>query len=202
MNDLRKYIDILNDQELLAEKKKKPFGPAANAPKIGAERVGTDGLVYQFQGKQWVQKAGQKGGKGRIATKNVAQQLTTQELKSRGNLISKIIKKNPRLSSALAAIVGIKLVGTQAKDDAAAQAQSQTAPPQQSGRPDVTPPQQSGQEVPGEDISAIKAEIDALIKELEQSTDPNIKKELDRIKGKLTAQPKPKRWTDNPSVLE
>jgi uncharacterized membrane protein YebE (DUF533 family) len=197
MNDLRKYIDLLNDQQSLEEAKRNPFKAPANAPKVGAEIVGKDGLTYQWMGSQWVQKAGQVGGKGRIATKKIATELTSKELASRGNLLTRIIKKNPKVSAALAAVAGIKVAGTLAGSDSAT-SQAQAEPPAQSGQP--VPPSQSQTEPSVDELSVLKAEIDALIKELESSTDANIKKELDRIKGKL--EPKPARWSDNPSIIE
>jgi hypothetical protein len=202
MSDLRKYINLVKEQDDLQERRiRNPFKSAPTSPKVGAEVVGKDGLIYQWQGRQWVQKAGQAGGKGRIATRDIAQQLTAQELKSRGNLITRIIKKNPKVSAALAAVLGIKTASTVIGDTPRDQDQT---PPAQSGQPADSTPGQSGQtattQAAQEDLTAIKAEIDALIKELDSSTDANIKKELARIKDKLN--PKPRRWADNPSIIE
>lgn len=209
MSDLRKYIDLVNETDSLEERRiRNPFRAAPTSPKIGTEVVGKDGLTYQWMGKQWVQKAGQKGGKGRIATKQASVELTAQELKSRGNLITRIIKKNPKVSAALAAIVGIKVGGNLAgSGNDTTQAQSNTDPaPNQSGMPADNTPGQSGHQnqnqtepSASEDLTALKTEIDALIKELEANTDPNVKKELERIKQLMGSGPEP--WYD-PSIRE
>lgn len=201
MSDLRKYINLVDSQLDINERRLRiPGAVSATAPKIGATAVNPkDGLTYQWMGRQWVQKAGQAGGKGRVATKKVAAKLTASQLKSRGNLLTRIVKKNPKISAALAAIVGIKVGGGLAGDG---QPQVST-PPSQSGQPaaSTTPTVVSPATTGGDaDLAAIKAEIDALIAELSASESPDIKKELDRIKNKLN--PKPARLADNPSIIE
>lgn len=45
---------------------------------VGTEMLGPDNLVYQFQGQQWVQKPGQPGGRGQVASRSIGAQLTAQ----------------------------------------------------------------------------------------------------------------------------
>lgn len=201
MSDLRKYINLVDSQLDLNERKLRiPGTGSSTATKIGATAVNPkDGLTYQWMGRQWVQKAGQAGGKGRVATKKVAAKLTANQLKSRGNLLTRIVKKNPKISAALAAIVGIKVGGGLAGDDQpqVSTPPSQSSQPAASTTPAVVSPATTGGDA---DLAAMKAEIDALIAELGASESPDIKKELDRIKNKLN--PKPARLADNPSIIE
>lgn len=201
MSDLRKYINLVDIQLDLNERKLRiPGATSPSAPKVGAEAVGKDGLTYQWMGRQWVQKAGQPGGKGRMATATTGQQLTAKELQSRGNILTRIVKKNPKVSAALAAIVGIKAGGTLAGGDSAeVQPQANTVPPAQGSMDAGNAPGTSSQTASSQDLTAMKAEIDALIKELESSNSADVKKELERIKRKLN--PKPARWSDNPSII-
>jgi hypothetical protein len=56
-----------------------PQQPAAPGTiPVGTEVWGPDGLWYQFQGQQWVQKPGQRGGQGRIASKDIAAKLASK----------------------------------------------------------------------------------------------------------------------------
>jgi hypothetical protein len=131
------------------------------------------------------------------AGKNLAQQF--------GSKLKQIIKNNPRIAVALGMVGGLTAHNMSKDSNTPAPAADSTAPnapagqAQSNAQTDPNAPDQSGQSGPDEDVSAIKAEIDALIKELESSTDANIKKELDRIKGKL--EPKPARLSDNPSII-
>lgn len=202
MSDLRKYINLVDIQLDLNERTLRiPGTGSSTATKIGATAVDPkDGLTYQWMGRQWVQKAGQPGGKGRMATATTGQQLTAKELQSRGNILTRIVKKNPKVSAALAAIVGIKAGGTLAGGDSAeVQPQANTAPPAQGSMDAGNAPGTSSQTAPSQDLTAMKAEIDALIKELESSNSADVKKELERIKRKLN--PKPARLSDNPSII-
>jgi hypothetical protein len=132
------------------------------------------------------------------AGKNLAQRF--------GSKLKQIIKNNPRIAVALGMIGGLSAHNMSKDTNTPAPAADSTAPnapagqAQPNAQSDPNAPDQSGQPGPDEDVSAIKAEIDALIKELESSTDANIKKELDRIKGKL--EPKPARLSDNPSIIQ
>ena len=108
MNNLRQYINLIDNQELLNEK----FGiraatRAASKPKIGDIKTGSDGFQYEWKGAQWVRKPGQAGG-SKVAAKAVATQLTADALRSRGNVLMKLIKKYPKSTTfaALSAIVG------------------------------------------------------------------------------------------------
>jgi hypothetical protein len=131
------------------------------------------------------------------AGKSVAQRLGS---------LKQAIKNNPKIAGALGMIGGLTAVNmTKGSSTPAptADATPPTAPAgqaQSNAQSDPNAPGQSGQPEQGEDASAIKAEIDALIKELGSSADPSIKKELARIKGKL--EPRPARWSDNPSIIE
>jgi hypothetical protein len=51
---------------------------APGAIPVGTEVWGPDGLWYQFQGQQWVQKPGQRGGQGRVASKEIAAKLVSK----------------------------------------------------------------------------------------------------------------------------
>ena len=109
MNNLRQYINLIDHQQLITER----FGiraatrAAAPKPKIGDIKTGSDVLQYERKGAQWVRKPGQQGG-SKVATRAVAAQLTTDALKSRGNVLMKLIKKYPKSTTfaALSAIVG------------------------------------------------------------------------------------------------
>ena len=131
------------------------------------------------------------------AGKNLAQRF--------GSKLKQIIKNNPRIAVALGMVGGLTAYNMSKDSSTPAPAADSTAPntparqAQSNTQPDPNAPNQSGQPDQDEDASAIKAEIDALIKELESSTDTNIKKELDRIKGKL--EPKPARLSDNTSII-
>lgn len=175
MSDLRKYINLIAETDLLAERK-------VRLPKKAKPRA-------------------QQKSQAKLPV-NAPPSAT--ELAARGNLLTSIIKKNPKVSAALAAIVGIKVGGTLAgSDSTAVQPQANTAPPAQDGMGAGTAsgqPNSASQAPAGQDLTAMKAEIDALIKELESSGSADIKKELERIKGKLN--PKPARWSDNPSIIE
>jgi hypothetical protein len=121
-----------------------------------------------------------------------------------GSSLKQAIKNNPKIAGALGMIGGLTAVNMTKGSSTSAPTADATTPEvpassaQSTVQPDPNAPG-SGQPEQGEDVSAIKAEIDALIKELGSSTDPSIKKELDRIKGKL--EPRPARWSDDPSII-
>lgn len=157
----------------------KVFPRNAPKPAVGTEATAADGLIYRWEGGQWVQKAGQAGGKGRVATSATASELSAS-LAPKGNLISRIAKKNPKLSTALATAaaiyVGGKVVGPSNSDPAP------IASAPNGGSNNQPPAGQGGKE--SDELAALKEQIDALIKELEPTTDADVKKELERIKAK------------------
>jgi hypothetical protein len=130
------------------------------------------------------------------AGRSVAQRLSS---------LKQAIKNNPKIAGALGMIGGLTAVNmTKGSSTPAPTADATTpevpaGPAQSTAQPDPNAPGQSGHPEQGEDISAIKAEIDALMAELGTSADPSIKKELDRIRGKL--EPRPARWSDDPSII-
>ena len=109
MNNLRQYINLIDDQQLLNEKFsiRAATRAASSKPKVGDIKTGSDGFQYEWKGAQWVRKPGQAGG-SKVATRAVAAQLTTDALRSRGNVLMKLIKKYPKSTTfaALSAIVG------------------------------------------------------------------------------------------------
>jgi hypothetical protein len=194
MSNLKQYIELIETQRQVGEARGKAIGkvlqwgddlvkkffPKNSAkPLVGTEVKASDGLIYRWEGQQWVQKAGQAGGKGRIASKAMSAELSKAAAK-KGSLIVGAIKKNPKLAAAIAAAVG--LVGTATyirnQDD-----ETPTPGPTPSPAPGPTPnpntpPEQSGKE---DELAALKAQIDALIKELQPSNDDEVQRELKRI---------------------
>jgi hypothetical protein len=209
MGDLRKYIELIETQQQVEETRGKAVGkvlqwgddlvkkffPKNSAkPIVGTEVKASDGLIYRWEGQQWVQKAGQVGGKGRIATKAVSAELSKAAAK-KGSLIVNAIKKNPRLAAAIAsalALVGTATYIRNQDSDPAPEPAPGPAPnpapnpaPAPAPAPGPTPPEQSGKE---DELAALKAQIDALIKELQPSTDEEVKRELQRIIRKYQGQ--------------
>lgn len=109
MNNLRQYINLIDNQQLITEKVgiRAATRAATPKPKVGDIKTGSDGFQYEWKGAQWVRKPGQAGG-SKVAAKAVATQLTADALRSRGNVLMKLIKKYPKSTTfaALSAIVG------------------------------------------------------------------------------------------------
>jgi hypothetical protein len=173
MSDLRKYIDLVSTTENLSERRR---GNQRNKKKKPRQQ------------KQQPQKKPQTP-----ATPNTPPVSTP---KAKGNILRNIIKNNPKTAKALGIIAGLSAI-PYVSDKV-----RQPTTPDQSGQPadDADSSQRSQQQTPSQDeIAALKAKIDAMIKELEPSTDPTVKKELERIKQKLsgattnqrTGQPQP-----------
>jgi hypothetical protein len=197
MSDLKKYIELIETQRQLEENRlakkvlqwgddlvKKVFPKNSPKPIVGTEVKASDGLIYRWEGQQWVQKAGQVGGKGRIANKAISAELSKAAAK-KGSLLVGFIRKNPKLAAALAAAATVAGTATylRNKDDEAPEPTPGPTPaptpgPTPTPTPGPTPPEQSGKE---DELAALKAQIDALIKELEPSTDEEVKRELKRI---------------------
>jgi hypothetical protein len=170
MSDLRKYIDLVSTTENLSERRR---GNQRNKKKKPRQQ------------KQQPQQKSQ--------TPNIPPVSTP---KAKGNILRNIIKNNPKTAKALGIIAGLSAI-PYVSDKV-----RQPTTPDQSGQPadDADASQRSQQQTPSQDeIAALKAKIDAMIKELEPSTDPTVKKELERIKQKLsgattnqrTGQPQP-----------
>jgi hypothetical protein len=173
MSDLRKYIDLVATTENLSERR---GGSSRNKKKNPRQQ------------KQQPQKKPQTP-----ATPNTPPVSTP---KAKGNILRNIIKNNPKTAKALGIIAGLSTI-PYVSDKV-----RQPTTPDQSGQPadGADAGQRSQQQTPSQDeIAALKAKIDAMIKELEPSTDPTVKKELERIKQKLsgvttnqrTGQPQP-----------
>lgn len=110
--------------------------------------------------------------------------------------IGALIKNNPKIATALG-VVG-SLATYNAMKDPATPTPTDTPAPTPTPNNQTPPPNQSGQ--PEDDLATIKAEIDALIKELEVSNSEEVKKQLEKLKQNLNG--KPARWADNPSIIE
>ena len=173
MSDLRKYIDLVATTENLSERR---GGSSRNKKKNPRQQ------------KQQPQKKPQTS-----VTPNTPPVSTP---KAKGNILRNIIKNNPKTAKALGIIAGLSTI-PYVSDKV-----RQPTTPDQSGQPadGADAGQRSQQQTPSQDeIAALKAKIDAMIKELEPSTDPTVKKELERIKQKLsgvttnqrTGQPQP-----------
>jgi hypothetical protein len=173
MSDLRKYIDLVSTTENLSERR---GGSSRNKKKNPRQQ------------KQQPQKKPQTP-----ATPNTPPVSTP---KAKGNILRNIIKNNPKTAKALGIIAGLSTI-PYVSDKV-----RQPTTPDQSGQSadGADAGQRSQQQTPSQDeIAALKAKIDAMIKELEPSTDPTVKKELERIKQKLsgvttnqrTGQPQP-----------
>lgn len=114
---------------------------------------------------------------------------------AKGSVLRNIIKNNPKTAKALGLIAGLSAI-PYVSDKV-----RQPTTPDTGGQPAGSAGSSSRtQQSPSQDdIAALKAKIDAMIKELETSTDPQVKKELERIKQKLsgattnsrTGQPQP-----------
>ena len=127
-------------------------------------------------------------------------------LKRIGSAVKQAIKNNPKIAAALGIVGGLTTYNVM-KDPAADTPADQTPPANQNTPPDnQTPPanqntppaNQSGQ--PDDELASIKAEIDALVKELEASNSEDIKKQLEKLKQTLNGRPA--RWADRPSIIE
>ena len=193
MSDLRKYIELIEAQRQVGENRlvrkvlqwgddlvKKVFPKNAPKPIVGTEVKASDGLIYRWEGQQWVQKAGQAGGKGRIANKAISAELSKAAAK-KGSLIVGAIRKNPKLAAAITAALAIAGTATYIRNQDSDPAPSPTPGP----TPGPTPPEQSGKE---DELAALRAQIDALIKELQPSTDEEVKRELQRIIRKYQSE--------------
>lgn len=189
MSDLKKYIEIIESQQQVDEARsklvgkvlqwgddlvKKVFPKNSAKPIVGTEVKASDGLIYRWEGQQWVQKAGQAGGTGRIATKVISAELSKAAAK-KGSLIVGAIKKNPKLAAAITAAMALAGTGTYLRYQ---DPETPTPAPGSTPNSNNVPPEQSGKE---DESLALKAQIDALIKELEPSTDDEVKRELKRI---------------------
>jgi hypothetical protein len=170
MSDLRKYIDLVSTTENLSERRR---GNQRNKKKKPRQQ------------KQQPQQKSQTPNTPPVSTP-----------KAKGNILRNIIKNNPKTAKALGIIAGLSAI-PYVSDKV-----RQPTTPDQSGQPadGADAGQRSQQQTPSQDeIAALKAKIDAMIKELEPSTDPTVKKELERIKQKLsgattnqrTGQPQP-----------
>jgi hypothetical protein len=170
MSDLRKYIDLVSTTENLSERKR---GSSRNKKKKPRQQ------------KQQPQQKPQTPITPPVSTP-----------KDKGNILRNIIKNNPKTAKALGIIAGLSTI-PYVSDKV-----RQPTTPDQSGQAadDANAGQRSQQQSPSQnEITALKAKIDAMIKELEPSTDPEVKKELERIKQKLlgattnqrTGQPQP-----------
>ena len=160
MSNLRKYIDLVATTENLSERR---GGSSRNKKKNPRQQ------------KQQPQKKPQTS-----VTPNTPPVSTP---KAKGNILRNIIKNNPKTAKALGILAGLSAI-PYVSDKV-----RQPTTPDQSGQPadDADASQRSQQQTPSQDeIAALKAKIDAMIKELEPSTDPTVKKELERIKQKLS----------------
>lgn len=101
---------------------------------------------------------------------------------AKGSVLRNIIKNNPKTAKALGLIAGLSAI-PYVSDKV-----RQPTTPDQGGQPAGSAGSSSRtQQSPSQDdIAALKVKIDAMIKELETSTDPTVKKELERIKQKLS----------------
>ena len=209
MNNLRQYINLIDNQELLNEK----FGiraatRAASKPKIGDIKTGSDGFQYEWKGAQWVRKPGQAGG-SKVATKAVAAQLTTDALKSRGNVLMKLIKKYPKstIFAALSAIVGAgaytaaELIDKDKQEEPTSDTDQVTAPetPQdnqadQSSRPGTT----SAQPTVNPEIQKIADEAKLVLKDVSKFPTAQVKNAAEELDMALAEIPgldwKPASW--------
>jgi hypothetical protein len=174
MNDLRKYIDLISNSETLSERR----GRSRNRNKNKNKNKPNKKPLPQNQPP-----------KPPAPTPPVPP-------KSKREAIKNLIKNNPKAAKALGVIAGLSAI-PYVSDKV-----RQPTTPDQSGQgaDGADARQQSQQQTPSQDeIAALKAKIDAMIKELEPSTDPAVKKELERIKQKLsgattnqrTGQPQP-----------
>jgi hypothetical protein len=198
MSNLRKYIELIEAQQEVDENRlvkkvlqwgddlvKKAFPKNSPKPLVGTEVKASDGLIYRWEGQQWVQKAGQIGGKGRIATKALSAELSKAAAK-KGSLLVGFIRKNPKLAAAIAAVATVAGTATYIRNqDGETPTPGPTPNPTPNPTPGPTPPEQSGKE---DELAALKAQIDALIKELEPSTDEEVRRELQRIIRKYQGQ--------------
>ena len=157
MSDLRKYIDLVSNTENLSERRRGSLRNKKKKPR---------------QQKQQSQQTPQTPITPPVSTP-----------KAKGNILRNIIKNNPKTAKALGIIAGLSTIPY------ASDKLRQPTTPDQSGQPadGADAGQRSQQQTPSQDeIAALKAKIDTMIKELEPSTDPEVKKELERIKQKLS----------------
>ena len=123
-------------------------------------------------------------------------------LKRIGSVVKQAIKNNPKIATALGIVGGLttyNVMKDPAADTPAADTPAADTPANQNTPPNQTPPaNQSGQ--PDDELASIKAEIDALVKELEASNSEDIKKQLEKLKQTLNGRPA--RWSDDPSIIE
>ena len=216
MNNLRQYINLIDNQQLLNEK----FGiraatrAASSNPKVGDIKTGSDGFQYEWKGAQWVRKPGQAGG-SKIATKAVAAQLTTDALRSRGNVLMKLIKKYPKSTTfaALSAIVGAgaytasELLDKDEQEEPTSDTDQVTAPetPQdnqadQSSRPGTTSaqPTQPTQPTVNPEIQKIADEAKLVLKDVSKFPTAQVKNAAEELDMALADIPglnwKPASW--------
>jgi hypothetical protein len=156
MNDLRKYIDLISNSETLSERR----GPRRNKNK---------------------NKNKPKPNKKPPAPTPPKPPAPTppKPPKSKREAIKNLIKNNPRIAKALGIVAGLSAIPFVSN-------KLRQEPPNGPNQDGMDTDQQDQQQIPSQnEIAVLKAKIDAMIKELEPSTDPTVKKELERIKQKL-----------------
>jgi hypothetical protein len=171
MSDLRKYIDLVSNTENLSERR------GASGRRKGKSKP-------KQQTRQQTRQ-------------QPAQQPTTPNIPStpqaKGSVIKNLIKKNPKTAKALGIVAGLSTLPYVSDKIRQSDQSGQSGLPADDAR--SSRPQGPSQN----ELADLKAQIDAMIKELEGSSDPQVKKELERIKQKLagatinqqTGQPRP-----------
>jgi hypothetical protein len=157
MNDLRKYIDLISNSETLSERRGPRRNKNKNKPKPN------------------------KKPPAPTPPKPPAP-TPPKPPKSKREAIKNLIKNNPRIAKALGIVAGLSAIPFVSNK---LRQEPPNGPNQDGMDADDNSGQDTQQQIPSQnEITALKAKIDAMIKELEPSTDPTVKKELERIKQK------------------
>ena len=200
MNNLRQYINLIDNQQTLNEifnpvkAIRNLARPTTSAPKLGDKGVDSEGFSYTWLGAQWGRDAKQKGG-GRMATKAVGAQLTANLLKSRGNVLTKLIKKNPKLASASAlAILGLGGgAAYMATTDDDEENSDQTKPPEKPAEPEKQSEKPAEPKKPpvtvNPEMQKIADEAKLLLKHAAKYPDAIVKNEMEKLDMFLASVP-------------